>query len=187
MHGAGAGADQIHTATTTIWIRFADAGIAGGRWRTDILRWQQRTAKRQDRSQANPTKASEEGQWQPRDVRGDAGRTDNTIGDVEIMLYCDEDGCLTEEKKIPIDEIEFGEAKPGALERRAKKYAAMILSGPCDEFKPISVFGKRFEDDTYQVFDGHARIEAYRIAGKTEIPAKITLVDKHGHLIHCNK
>ena len=90
-----------------------------------------------------------------------------------------------EEKTIPVAEIEYKEKFPEAHEIRARKYAEMIRAG--HKFLPISVFGKRFENDTYQVFDGHARVLAHKLLGLTEIEAIVSLVDKNGKSISCKK
>ena len=95
---------------------------------------------------------------------------------------CDE-GFLIEMKKIPIKEIDYKELHPVAHEERARKYAKQLKQGRI--FKPINVFGKRFKGDTYQVFDGHARVLAYKMAGRKMIDAEITLVDKKGKSITC--
>ena len=96
---------------------------------------------------------------------------------------CDDNGILIELKKIPIKEIEYKEVHPIAHEERAKKYAEQLKQGRV--FRPINVFGKRFKGDTYQVFDGHARVLAHKIAGRKTIDAEITLVDKKGNSIRC--
>lgn len=79
---------------------------------------------------------------------------------------------------IPLKEIEYKEKHPVRHESRAKKYAKMIKAG--HKFKPIMVFGKRHRGDTYQVFDGHARVLASRFLGRKTIRAEITLVDRKG-------
>jgi len=99
-----------------------------------------------------------------------------------VKRKCD-DGILVELKKIPIKEISYGEVYPVAHEERARKYAEQIKQGRI--FKPINVFGKRFKGDTYQVFDGHARVLAYKMAGRKMIDAEVTLVDEKGRSIRC--
>ena len=94
-----------------------------------------------------------------------------------------EDGIWVELKKIPIKEIAYKELHPVAHEERARKYAEQIKQGRV--FKPINVFGKRFKGDTYQVFDGHARVLAHKIVGRKTIDAEITLVDKNGKSLRC--
>lgn len=101
------------------------------------------------------------------------------------MKECDELGFAVETKKIPLKEISYKEIHPIAHEMRAKKYADMMKGGV--KFKPILVFGKRFEGDTYEVFDGHARVLAHKMLGKKEIKAEITLVDRKGRPISCKK
>lgn len=96
---------------------------------------------------------------------------------------CDDNGILIELKKIPIKEIVYKEARAVAHEERARKYAEQLKQGRI--FKPINVFGKRFKGDTYQVFDGHARVLAYKMAGRKMIDAEITLVDKNGKSLRC--
>lgn len=84
----------------------------------------------------------------------------------------------TRTKRIPLAEIVYKEKHPVRHETRAKKYAKMMRQG--FQFPPIQVFGKRRKGDTFQVFDGHARVLAARILGKQRILADITLVDKTG-------
>jgi len=96
---------------------------------------------------------------------------------------CDELGFLVETRNIPVKEISYKEVQPVAHEARAEKYADMIRKGA--KFKPIMVFGKRHKGDTYEVFDGHARVLAHRLLGKKEIEAEITLVDKRGRPKTC--
>jgi len=100
-----------------------------------------------------------------------------------MVKKCDELGFLTEITKIPTSEISYKEVNPVAHEERAKKYAELIKKGV--KFKPILVFGKRHDGDTYEVFDGHARVLAYKILGMKEIDAEITLVDERGRPISC--
>ena len=101
------------------------------------------------------------------------------------MVECDELGYAYVRKKIPVDEVEFGERFPVALEERAEKYAELLRQGK--ELPPISVFGKRYPSDTYLVFDGHARLVAHRKLGLKEIDALITLVDSEGKSIKCEE
>lgn len=99
------------------------------------------------------------------------------------MKRCDELGLLVETKKISVAEIEYKEKYPLAHEIRAKKYAKLMKEGT--QFKPILVFGKRFKNDTYQVFDGHARVLAHKLLNRKKIDAEITLVDAKGRPISC--
>lgn len=101
-----------------------------------------------------------------------------------VRHQCDELGFLIEKRKIPVDEISYKEVQAVAHEVRAKKYAELMRKGT--KFKPIMVFGKRYKGDTYEVFDGHARVLAHRILGKKEIEAEITLVDKKGRPKSCH-
>jgi ParB-like chromosome segregation protein Spo0J len=101
----------------------------------------------------------------------------------QVTRKCDDLGLLVEVKKIPVKEISYKEVHPVAHEERARKYAEAIKKGV--PFKPIMVFGKRFEGDTYEVFDGHARVLAYKTLGIEEIEAEITLVDEKGRPRSC--
>jgi len=101
-----------------------------------------------------------------------------------VRQKCDELGFLVETRKIPINEISYKETQPVAHKARAEKYAELIRKGT--KFKPIMVFGKRHKGDTYQVFDGHARVLAHRILGQKQIEAEITLVDRKGKPRSCH-
>jgi len=96
--------------------------------------------------------------------------------------YC-LDGFLTEKKKIDISQIEFKEKQPVKIEERSKKYAKQMKQGK--KFPPIQVFGKRHKYDTYQVFDGHARLLAHKLNKKRKILAEITLVNRKGQSLKC--
>ena len=96
---------------------------------------------------------------------------------------CDKFGFLVEEKKIPLKEIVYKESKAVAHEERARKYAELMKKGVI--FPPIMVFGKRFKGDTYQVFDGHARVLAAQMIGRKRIDAEVTLVDEKGKSKPC--
>ena len=101
----------------------------------------------------------------------------------DIQRKCDELGFSTEIRKIRVDEISYKEVHPVAHEVRAEKYAELIKKGI--SFKPIMVFGKRFKGDTYEVFDGHARVLAHKLLGIKEIEAEVTLVDRKGRPLKC--
>ena len=102
-----------------------------------------------------------------------------------VKVECDELGFAYVVTKIPVDEVEFKERFPVALEERAEKYAELLKKGV--KFPPIHVFGKRFKGDTYLVFDGHARLEAHKRAGFKEIEAIVVLVDENGNSIKCDE
>ena len=101
-----------------------------------------------------------------------------------MVAKCEE-GILVEVKNILEEEIEYKERYPVAHKSRAEKYADLIRKGV--EFPPIQVFGKRFEGDTYQVFDGHARVLAHRLLGLEDIESEITLVHRRGLPISCKE
>ena len=102
--------------------------------------------------------------------------------------YC-KDGFKTIRKKIPISQIEFSEVGHGwgdieaSQEQRGSRYAELMKEGV--EFPPIQVFGKRTPDDTYKVFDGHARVTAHKINKDELIEAEITVVDETGTSMKC--
>ena len=102
--------------------------------------------------------------------------------------YC-KDGFKTIRKKIPINQIEFSEVGHGwgdteaSQEQRGSEYAKLMKEGV--EFPPIQVFGKRTPDDTYKVFDGHARVTAHKMNKDGLIEAEITVVDETGKSARC--
>lgn len=100
------------------------------------------------------------------------------------------DGFKTQVKKIPISQIEMKEKSSGgwgdteaSQQRRGSEYAKLMKKGV--GFPPIKVFGKRHASDTYQVFDGHARLTAHKINKEKTIKAQITLVDSKGNSLRC--
>jgi len=102
-----------------------------------------------------------------------------------MTITCDELGYKTEIKSIPVNEVSYGEKYPVAHQMRAQKYAELIKSGK--KFPAVMVFGKRHKGDSYQVFDGHARVLAHKILGKKRISALITLVDQNGRPVKCER
>ena len=101
----------------------------------------------------------------------------------KMVRLCDDLGFSIERKKILVKEIVFKEKYPVALKERAEKYAKLMKKGK--KFPPVMVFGKRYKKDTYQVFDGHARLLAHKINKQKKIKAEITLVNKKGRPIPC--
>ena len=108
--------------------------------------------------------------------------------DIDAIVRC-RDGFLTETKKIPIAEVEMKEKGYGwgdteaSQQKRGSEYADLMGRGI--HFPPIKVFGKRHKSDTYQVFDGHARLTAHKINKDKFIEAEITLVDDKGNSMRC--
>ena len=102
-----------------------------------------------------------------------------------MVKACDLLGYKIEIKDIPINQISYGEKYPVAQTMRARKYSELMKKGK--QFPRIHVFGKRFKGDTFQVFDGHARVLAHKFLGKKRIKAEITLVDKNGRSIRCKR
>lgn len=93
-----------------------------------------------------------------------------------------EDGFLQIRKNIPLSEIVLKEGSEfwygTSQEIRSDKMIDFIKTGGV--LPRVSVFGKRFKGDKYQLFDGHARYMAYKKMKTKTIPAIITLVDKEG-------
>jgi hypothetical protein len=69
--------------------------------------------------------------------------------------------------QVPVKDIQFSESRPVDLDRRATFFMDMYRNGKT--IPPILVH--RLPDGKYEVIDGHARLEAYRRLGITEIPA----------------
>jgi len=105
-----------------------------------------------------------------------------------LNKYC-KDGFLTIRTRIPITEIEFSEVGHGwgdtetSQERRGTHYAELMKKGIV--FPPVQVFGKRTSNDTYLLFDGHARVTAHKINNDKFIEVDITVVDNKGQSIKC--
>lgn len=95
-----------------------------------------------------------------------------------IRTYRDPLGILIQRRVIPVSQVEFKEKQPVQLELRAKRYAERMKAG--ERFPPIHVFGPRFPGDTFQVYDGHARVTAAKLLGHKVIDAEITLVNRKG-------
>lgn len=93
----------------------------------------------------------------------------------------DELGFLIKLKKIRVKEIVPKERQPVRLKSRSTRYAEKMKGG--EQFPPIQVFGKRFRGDTFQVFNGHARVQAHKLLGREKILAEITIVDKKGRTV----
>jgi len=100
-------------------------------------------------------------------------------------IQCDELGFALVHKKILVNEVDFKEKYPVALEQRAEKFAELLKRS--EKIPPISVFGKRHKEDTYQVFDGHARLVAHKKLGLKKIDALITLVKPDGRSVTCKE
>jgi hypothetical protein len=69
--------------------------------------------------------------------------------------------------QMPVKDVAFSEVKPVDLDRRAAFFMDMYRNGKT--IPPILVH--KLPDGKYEVIDGHARLEAYRRLGVTEIPA----------------
>jgi hypothetical protein len=69
--------------------------------------------------------------------------------------------------QVPVKDVAFSEMQPVDLDRRATFFMDMYRNGKT--IPPILVH--KLPDGKYEVIDGHARLEAYRRLGVTEIPA----------------
>jgi hypothetical protein len=68
---------------------------------------------------------------------------------------------------VPVNEVQFSESRPVNLDERASYFVDMYKQGKT--IPPILIH--KLPRGKYEVIDGHARLEAYRRLGVTEIPA----------------
>ena len=85
-------------------------------------------------------------------------------------------------KSIHLSEIELRETYVETLGRKRYEAMSKLLSG---SFPPIIVFGKRFEEDNYKIYDGHHRVLAAKKRGDEEILAYV-LEWERGQLLASN-
>ena len=78
---------------------------------------------------------------------------------------------------IPVDDVIANELK-GFDKKKAEIFALAMKAG--SRFPMIAVFGRRFEDDKYKVYDGKLRLNAYKIIGKKNVKAKVIRVTEEG-------
>lgn len=94
----------------------------------------------------------------------------------------DELGYAVARAQIPVKAIKAKEIDPVLLEKRTQKFLKLLKQGKrCGNGLPvIQVYGRRYSGDFYQVFDGHARVSAYRKRRLKWIEADVLLVHRSG-------